>query len=504
LPDKFILSDMTKNRKIIETIAPSLTFDDVLLKPAFSNVLPADASTKTRITKTISLEIPIISSAMDTVTESRLAIAMAQCGGIGCIHKNLSIKDQADEVRRVKKFESGIVVNPLTITPDETLADALHLMKHYGISGIPVVKEGSKKLVGILTNRDVRFATDKKQPVKELMTKSGLITAKQNISKVDAKELLHKNKIERIIITDSNGNCVGLITGKDIEKNKQFPHASKDEEGRLLVAAATGVGKEGIKRAESLIEAGVDIVVIDTAHGHSAGVIETVRELKKSHPKQQFIAGNIATLEAAKALIEAGADGVKVGIGPGSICTTRVVAGVGVPQLSAIMDVVEYCDKVKIPVISDGGIRFSGDLAKAIAAGASCVMLGGLLAGTEETPGEIVLFKGRSYKVYRGMGSLGAMARGSADRYFQQDVSDKLKLVPEGVEGRVAYKGPVSDVVHQLIGGLKASMGYTGNATIEEMRKNCNFVRITNSGLRESHPHSITITSESPNYTTEN
>jgi IMP dehydrogenase len=495
---------MTKNRKIIETIAPSLTFDDVLLKPAFSNVLPADASTKTRITKTISLEIPIISSAMDTVTESRLAIAMAQCGGIGCIHKNLSIKDQADEVRRVKKFESGIVVNPLTITPDETLADALHLMKHYGISGIPVVKEGSKKLVGILTNRDVRFATDKKQPVKELMTKSGLITAKQNISKVDAKELLHKNKIERIIITDSNGNCVGLITGKDIEKNKQFPHASKDEEGRLLVAAATGVGKEGIKRAESLIEAGVDIVVIDTAHGHSAGVIETVRELKKSYPKQQFIAGNIATLEAAKALIEAGADAVKVGIGPGSICTTRVVAGVGVPQLSAIMDVVEYCDKVKIPVISDGGIRFSGDLAKAIAAGASCVMLGGLLAGTEETPGEIVLFKGRSYKVYRGMGSLGAMARGSADRYFQQDVSDKLKLVPEGVEGRVAYKGPVSDVVHQLIGGLKASMGYTGNASIEEMRKNCNFVRITNSGLRESHPHSITITSESPNYTTEN
>ena len=494
---------MTKNRKIIETIAPSLTFDDVLLKPAFSNVLPVDASTKTRITKTISLEIPIISSAMDTVTESRLAIAMAQCGGIGCIHKNLSIKDQADEVRRVKKFESGIVVNPLTITPDETLADALHLMKHYGISGIPVVKEGSKKLVGILTNRDVRFATDKKQPVKELMTKSGLITAKQNISKVDAKELLHKNKIERIIITDSNGNCVGLITGKDIEKNKQFPHASKDEEGRLLVAAATGVGREGIKRAESLIEAGVDIVVIDTAHGHSAGVIETVRELKKSHPKQQFIAGNIATLEAAKALIEAGADGVKVGIGPGSICTTRVVAGVGVPQLSAIMDVVEYCDKVKIPVISDGGIRFSGDLAKAIAAGASCVMLGGLLAGTEETPGEIVLFKGRSYKVYRGMGSLGAMARGSADRYFQQDVSDKLKLVPEGVEGRVAYKGPVSDVVHQLIGGLKASMGYTGNASIEEMRKNCNFVRITNSGLRESHPHSITITSESPNYTTE-
>jgi IMP dehydrogenase len=494
---------MTKNRKIIETVAPSLTFDDVLLKPAFSNILPADANTKTKITKQISLNIPIISSAMDTVTESRLAIAMAQSGGIGCIHKNFSIKDQADEVRRVKKFESGMVLNPVTITSDATLGDALLLMRNYGISGIPVVKSGGTKLIGILTNRDVRFATDKKQPIKELMTKDGLITAKNNISKSDAKALLHKNKIERIIITDSSGNCIGLMTGKDLEKTKQFPHASKDEEGRLLVAAATGVGRDGIKRAESLIEAGVDIVVIDTAHGHSFGVIETVRELKKAYPKQQFMAGNIATADAAKALVEAGADAVKVGIGPGSICTTRMVAGVGVPQLSAILDVVEFCDKAKIPVISDGGIRFSGDLAKAIAAGASCVMLGGLLAGTEETPGEIVLFKGRSYKVYRGMGSLGAMARGSADRYFQADVSDKLKLVPEGVEGRVAYKGPVSEVLHQLIGGLKSSMGYTGNGTIEEMRKNCNFVRITNSGLRESHPHSITITSEAPNYSTE-
>ncbi len=494
---------MTKNRKIIETAAPSLTFDDVLLKPAFSNILPADANTKTKITKQISLNIPIISSAMDTVTESRLAIAMAQSGGIGCIHKNFSIKDQADEVRRVKKFESGMVLNPVTITSDATLGDALLLMRNYGISGIPVVKSGSTKLLGILTNRDVRFATDKKQPIKELMTKDGLITAKNNISKSDAKALLHKNKIERIIITDSSGNCIGLMTGKDLEKTKQFPHASKDEEGRLLVAAATGVGRDGIKRAESLIEAGVDIVVIDTAHGHSSGVIETVRELKKAYPKQQFMAGNIATADAAKALVDAGADAVKVGIGPGSICTTRMVAGVGVPQLSAILDVVEFCDKAKIPVISDGGIRFSGDLAKAIAAGASCVMLGGLLAGTEETPGEIVLFKGRSYKVYRGMGSLGAMARGSADRYFQADVSDKLKLVPEGVEGRVAYKGPVSEVLHQLIGGLKSSMGYTGNGTIEEMRKNCNFVRITNSGLRESHPHSITITSEAPNYSTE-
>ncbi|MDX2082483.1 MAG: IMP dehydrogenase [Rickettsiales bacterium] len=495
---------MTKNRKIIETTNDSLTFDDVLLKPAFSNVLPSEANTKTKITKNITLNIPIISSAMDTVTESRLAIAMAQSGGIGCIHKNLSIKDQSDEVKKVKKFESGMVVNPVTINPDATLSDALTLMKDYGISGIPVVKAGSKKLIGILTNRDVRFASDKKQPIKELMTKDGLITAKANISKSEARNLLHKNKIERIIITDNQGDCIGLMTGKDLEKTKQFPHASKDEEGRLLVAAAIGVGRDGIKRAESLIENNADIIVIDTAHGHSAGVIDTMRELKKSYPKQQFIAGNIATKEAAKALIDAGADAVKVGIGPGSICTTRMIAGVGVPQLSAILDVVEYCDKVKVPLVSDGGIRFSGDLAKAIAAGASCVMLGGLLAGTEETPGEIVLFKGRSYKVYRGMGSLGAMARGSADRYFQQDVADKLKLVPEGVEGRVAYKGPVAEVLHQLIGGLKSSMGYTGNATIEEMRKNCNFVKITNSGLRESHPHSITITSESPNYSIEN
>ncbi len=494
---------MKKIRKIIETAAPSLTFDDVLLKPAFSEVLPTEANTKTKITKNISLEIPIISAAMDTVTESRLAIAMAQAGGLGCIHKNFSPKEQADEVRKVKKFESGVVTNPVTIAPDASLGEALLLMKTYGISGIPVVKEGTKKLLGILTNRDVRFATDKKQPVHELMTSENLITAKAGVSKSEAKSLLHRNKIERIILTDSSGNCIGLMTGKDLEKTKQFPLASKDEEGRLLVAAATGVGREGIKRAEALIEAGVDIVVIDTAHGHSAGVIETVRELKKAYPKQNFIAGNIATSEAAKALIDAGADAVKVGIGPGSICTTRVVAGVGVPQLSALLDVVEYCDSVKIPVISDGGIRFSGDLAKAIAAGASCVMLGGLLAGAEETPGEIVLFKGRSYKVYRGMGSLGAMSRGSADRYFQQDVSDKMKLVPEGVEGRVAYKGAAADVMHQLVGGLKAAMGYTGNGTIEEMRKNCNFVRITNSGLRESHPHSITITSEAPNYTSE-
>jgi IMP dehydrogenase len=494
---------MTRKIRSANDISTALTFDDVLLKPAFSEVLPATANTKTRLTKNIFLETPIISAAMDTVTESRLAIAMAQAGGLGCIHKNLSVKDQSDEVRAVKRFESGMVLDPVTISPNETLHDALILMKKYGISGIPVVKEGGKKLMGILTNRDVRFATDKKQLVKELMTSEGLVTARPNVTKSDAKALLHKNKIERILITDAQGNCVGLMTGKDLEKTKQFPHASKDEEGRLLVAAATGVGKDGVKRAESLIEAGADVVIIDTAHGHSVGVLETLRELRKEFPKQNFIAGNIATKEAAKALVDAGADAVKVGIGPGSICTTRVVAGVGVPQLSAVLDVIEFCEKAKIPVISDGGIRFSGDLAKAIAAGASCVMLGGLLAGCEETPGEMILFKGRSYKVYRGMGSLGAMARGSADRYFQQDVADKMKLVPEGVEGRVAYKGPVADVIHQLVGGLKAAMGYTGNGTIDEMRKNCEFVRITNSGLRESHPHSISITSEAPNYTTE-
>lgn len=491
------------NKAIIE--APlSLTFDDVLLRPAYSEILPSNAETKTRITRNIEINIPIISSAMDTVTESRLAIAMAQAGGMGCIHKNLSVKDQADEVRKVKKFESGIVIDPLTITPEQTLGDALQIMRKFGISGFPVVeKEGSKKLVGILTNRDVRFATDKKQLVSELMTKHNLITATNNISQTEAKNLLHKNKIERILIVDDENNCIGLITSKDIKKSKEFPHACKDANGSLRVAAATGVGKDGFKRAEALIEAGTDIIVIDTAHGHSKGVIESVKEIKKHFKKIDVIAGNIATAKAAKALIEAGADGVKVGIGPGSICTTRIVAGVGNPQLSAILEVSEICDKYKVPLISDGGIKFSGDLAKAIAAGASCVMLGGLLAGCDETPGETILFKGRSYKIYRGMGSVGAMARGSADRYFQEDITDKLKLVPEGVEGRVPYKGPAGNVIHQLVGGLKSAMGYTGNRTIEEMRKNCSFVKITNSGLRESHAHSITITSESPNYSTE-
>ncbi|MDA0902632.1 MAG: IMP dehydrogenase [Proteobacteria bacterium] len=491
-----------KLKKKIEEASYSLTFDDVLLKPAYSEILPSDADTKTKITRNIDLNIPIISAAMDTVTESRLAIAIAQCGGIGCIHKNLTIKEQADEVRKVKKFESGIVINPFTITPDETLGDALQIMNKNKISGIPVVQKGSKKLVGVLTNRDVRFATNKKQPIHELMTKDDLVTAKSNVSRQEAKQLLHKNKIERVLIVDNENNCVGLITGKDLEKSKQYPNACKDKNDSLRVAAALGVGKDGFKRAEALAQAGADIFVIDTAHGHSKGVIDMVKEIKKLYPKIDVIAGNIATAEAAKALIAAGADAVKVGIGPGAICTTRVIAGVGHPQLSAILEVREICDKAKVPLISDGGIKLSGDLAKAIAAGASCVMIGGLLAGTEETPGDIILLKGRSYKVYRGMGSVGAMARGSADRYFQEDINDKLKLVPEGIEGRVAYKGPAANVIHQLIGGLKSAMGYTGNATIKDMKKNCEFIKITNSGLKESHPHSVTVTSEAPNYST--
>ena len=493
-----------KLRKEVNDSPLALTFDDVLLRPAYSEILPAQAQTGTKITRNIEINIPIISSAMDTVTESRLAIAMAQSGGMGCIHKNLNIKDQADEVRKVKKFESGMVINPITITAEKTVGEALQIMKKYGFSGFPVVQsQNSKKLIGILTNRDIRFAADKKQPISEIMTKDNLVTAKINVSRSDAKNLLHKNKIERIIIVDNDQNCVGLITGKDLEKSKQFPNACKDTSGSLRVAGATGVGKDGIKRAEALVEAGADVIVIDTAHGHSKGVIDGVKEIKKLFPKTDIIAGNIATAKAAKALIDAGADAIKVGIGPGSICTTRIVAGVGHPQLSAILEVSEICDKYKIPLISDGGIKFSGDLAKAIAAGASCVMLGGLLAGCEETPGQITLFKGRSYKIYRGMGSVGAMARGSADRYFQEDITDKLKLVPEGVEGRVPYKGPVSDVLHQLVGGLKSAMGYTGNKTIKEMNKNCSFIKITNSGLKESHAHSINITSESPNYSTE-
>jgi len=476
----------------------ALTFDDVLLKPRESAVLPLGVDTSTYLTAKIKLAIPLVSAAMDTVTESGLAIAMAQNGGIGCIHKNMPIAAQAAEVKAVKKFESGMVVDPLTIGPGQTLADALNLMKKERISGIPVVQKNGK-LVGILTNRDVRFASDMKQPVSELMTKENLVTVKKNVSREEAKKLLHKHRIEKLLVVDNNFHCVGLITVKDIEKSLSFPHATKDKNQRLRVMAAIGTGPEGQKRAEGLIEAEVDALIVDTAHGHSKGVLEMVSWIKKRYDVQ-IIAGNIATKEGAKALIGAGADAVKVGIGPGSICTTRIVAGVGVPQLSAILDVVETCRKAGVKIIADGGIKYSGDLAKAIAAGADSAMLGALFAGTLESPGEVILFQGRSYKTYRGMGSIGAMARGSADRYFQQEISDKLKLVPEGVEGRVPFKGPVAGVIHQLIGGLRASMGYTGSATIGEMQKNREFVRITNAGLRESHVHDVTITHETPNY----
>jgi len=478
----------------------ALTFDDVLLKPAASNIVPSQADTQTRLTRNITLGIPLLSAAMDTVTEANLAIAMAQHGGMGCIHKNMTEARQANEVLKVKKFESGMVVDPLTIHPEATLAEALSLMSSNHISGIPVVKSGSGKLVGILTNRDVRFASDPKQPVVELMTKQNLITVPPTISRDEAKKLLHRHRIEKLLVVDNKFKCIGLITVKDIEKAQAFPHSCKDNHGRLRVAAAVGTGKDGIKRAEALIAAGVDVVVVDTAHGHSKNVLDTVKTVKQLSKDIEVIAGNIATAEGAEALIKAGADAIKVGIGPGSICTTRIVAGVGVPQLTAILDVLTVTRKRNIPIIADGGIKFSGDLAKAIAAGADCVMLGSLFAGTEESPGEVILFQGRSYKAYRGMGSVGAMARGSADRYFQQEISDKLKLVPEGVEGRVPFKGPVSGVIHQLIGGLKAAMGYTGNATIANMQKNCEFVRITSAGLRESHVHDVTITREAPNY----
>ena len=481
-------------------IREALTFDDVLLRPAESAVLPAEADTGTRLTRQIRLGIPLISAAMDTVTESRLAIAMAQAGGIGVIHKNLDPERQADEVRRVKKFESGMVINPVTIHPDQPLADALKLMADHSISGIPVVERGSGRLVGILTNRDVRFATNAAQPVAELMTREKLVTVKEGVQKDEAKRLLHQHRIEKLLVVDDAYRCIGLITVKDIEKAQAFPHAAKDEKGRLRVAAATGVGEAGLRRAEALIAAEVDIVVVDTAHGHSKGVLEAVTRVKRLSNALAVIAGNIATAEGAKALIDAGADAVKVGIGPGSICTTRVVAGVGVPQLTAVLDAVEECRKADVPVIADGGIKYSGDLAKAIAAGADCGMVGSLLAGTDESPGEVFLYQGRSYKAYRGMGSLGAMARGSADRYFQQEVSNALKLVPEGVEGQVPYKGPVANVLHQLVGGLKAAMGYTGNRTIPEMQRNCTFLRITSAGLRESHVHDITVTREAPNY----
>ncbi|HUE19543.1 MAG TPA: IMP dehydrogenase [Stellaceae bacterium] len=481
-------------------IRQALTFDDVLLEPAASSVLPTETDTRTRLTRQIGLGIPILSAAMDTVTESALAIAMAQAGGLGVIHRNLGIAQQADEVRKVKKFEAGMVVNPVTIHPDQTLADALSLMAEHRISGIPVVERSSQKLVGIITNRDVRFASNPKQPIAELMTKDKLVTVRENVNRDGAKKLLHQHRIEKLIVVDGDYRCVGLITVKDIEKSQKFPNATKDDSGRLRVGAATGTGDDGIRRAEALFDVGVDVLVVDTAHGHSSRVLDAVKQIRRLSNYTQIVAGNIATSDGAKALIDAGADAVKVGIGPGSICTTRIVAGVGVPQFTAVLDVVEACRKKDIPVIADGGIKFSGDLAKAIAAGADCVMLGSLFAGTDESPGEVFLYQGRSYKSYRGMGSVGAMARGSADRYFQQEVQNELKLVPEGVEGRVPHKGPVGNVVHQLVGGLRAAMGYTGNKTIAEMQRNCKFVRITSAGLRESHAHDVAITREPPNY----
>lgn len=482
-----------------------LTFDDVLLKPGASEVLPGEADTKTRLTRDISLHIPIISSAMDTVTEAPLAIAMAQAGGIGVVHRNMDPDIQADHVRRVKKFESGMVVNPLTITPEQTLADALALMDRHKISGIPVTERNSNggpsgRLLGILTNRDVRFATKPEQPVRELMTKENLITVRENVDMDEARRLLHSNRIEKLLVVDDDFHCVGLITVKDMEKAQHHPDACKDEHGRLRVAAATGVGDKGIDRTEHLLDAGVDLVVVDTAHGHSIHVIETVKRIKRMSNAVQVIAGNVATSEGARALIDAGADAIKTGIGPGSICTTRIVAGVGVPQLSAILECAGEAHKAGVPVIADGGIKYSGDLAKAIAAGADCAMIGSLFAGTDESPGEVFLYQGRSYKAYRGMGSVGAMARGSADRYFQQDIQETLKLVPEGIEGQVPYKGPLSSVLHQLVGGLRAAMGYTGCPAIAEFQTNAEFIKISAASLRESHVHDVTITRESPNY----
>ena len=492
--------------RIIETITglQALTFDDVLLQPGHSEVMPGQTDISTKIAADIELNLPLLSAAMDTVTEARLAIAMAQAGGMGVIHRNLDPIAQAEQVRQVKKFESGMVVNPVTIGPDATLAEALSLMKTHGISGIPVVESHGTgrtgRLVGILTNRDVRFASDPSQRVYELMTRESLITVTENVEQGEAKRLLHQHRIEKLLVVDDAGHCIGLITVKDIEKSQLNPHASKDAQGRLRVAAATSVGDDGFERAERLIDAGVDLLVIDTAHGHSQRVLDAVTRAKKLSNSLRIMAGNVATPHGTQALIDAGADAVKVGIGPGSICTTRIVAGVGVPQLAAIMGAVDVASKQNIPVIADGGIKFSGDLAKAIAAGASAGMIGSLLAGTDEAPGETYLYQGRSFKSYRGMGSVGAMARGSADRYFQAEVRDTLKLVPEGIEGQVPYKGPASGVLHQLAGGLRAAMGYVGGKNLRDFQEKATFVRISGAGLRESHTHGVTITRESPNY----
>ncbi len=486
-------------------VETALTFDDVLLRPGPSEVLPNEVDTRARLTRSLALNIPIMSAAMDTVTEARLAIAMAQAGGIGVIHRNLSPEDQADQVAQVKKFESGMVVNPVTIAPDATLADALDLMAHHRISGIPVVEPPTNggrdgRLVGILTNRDVRFASNFAQPVSELMTREGLVTVAETVDMDEAKRLLHQHRIEKLLVVDKDYHCVGLITVKDIEKAQLHPHAAKDEQGRLRVAAATTVGEAGFARTEQLIDAGADLIVVDTAHGHSNHVLEAVNRIKRHSNAVQVAAGNVATAEGAKALIDAGADAIKVGIGPGSICTTRVVAGVGVPQLTALLESVEEAKKADVPVIADGGIKYSGDMAKALAAGADCAMIGSLFAGTDESPGEVFLYQGRSYKAYRGMGSVGAMARGSADRYFQQDIQDTLKLVPEGIEGQVPYKGPLASVLHQLVGGLRSTMGYLGAASLQELHEKAQFIRVSAAALRESHPHDVTITRESPNY----
>lgn len=480
-------------------IETALTFDDVLLRPAESDVLPSQASTRTQLTREIGLNIPLLSAAMDTVTEAEMAIVMAQMGGIGVLHRNLTVEEQCGAVRRVKRFESGMVVNPITITPDATLGEAQALMTHNHISGIPVVAAGGK-LVGILTNRDVRFADNPGQPVRELMTSEELATVSEGVSQEEARRLLHQRRIEKLLVVDDAYRCIGLITVKDIEKAVLNPDATKDVSGRLRVAAATTVGDKGFARTEALVDAECDVIVIDTAHGHNNEVAKAVERAKRLSNAVQVVAGNIATGDAARALIDAGADAVKVGIGPGSICTTRIVAGVGVPQLTAIMEAAAAAGDV--PVIADGGLRTSGDAAKALAAGASTVMIGSMLAGTEEAPGETFLYQGRAYKAYRGMGSVGAMARGSADRYFQQDIKDQMKLVPEGIEGQVPFKGPARDVVHQLVGGIKAAMGYTGAATIPDLAKRGKFVRITNAGLSESHVHNVSITREAPNYPT--
>jgi IMP dehydrogenase len=480
-------------------ITTGLTFDDVLLVPGPSDILPSDANLSTQLTSEISLNIPILSSAMDTVTEADMAILMAQIGGIGVLHRNLTVEEQAAAVRQVKRFESGMIVNPITITPDAPLSYATALMDQHKISGIPVVETGGK-LVGILTHRDVRFADNPGQPVRELMTADNLATVRPGVGQDEARKLLHQRRIEKLLVVDDDYRCIGLITVKDMEKAVNFPEATKDGSGRLRVAAATNTGPTGIERAEALLEAECDLIVVDTAHGHSKMVAQTVESIKKLSNRVQILAGNVATGDATKALIDAGADGVKVGIGPGSICTTRIVAGVGVPQLTAILDSVEAASKLGVPVIADGGLRTSGDVAKALAAGASSVMVGSMLAGTAEAPGETFLYQGRTYKSYRGMGSVGAMARGSADRYFQQDIKDQMKLVPEGIEGQVPFKGPAKDVIHQMVGGVKAAMGYTGSRTLQDFRDRAKFVRITNAGLRESHVHDVAITREAPNY----